>query len=303
MTGPQAPITGSTPEAPVRTTTPRCFSIVVFKGLVVCAFTMLPIRRKSFQAVGIQHRRDRFRHAPELLRRGKYAYLDCAPDDIFIHQPSYFRPFINGNMIVDCSDPTNAKEVSFWWVPGSRKGEEAEYRSGYGRSWFPPKLPAIRCPSPACTVPCMSPRSWKTGATADMARSGATGLSFSTFPTQPIRKVVGRFEPPPQYAGMGIAFHTIYCGVMDRGFVITNGEITNSDCNQIFLPNWVVDIRDEQHPVPVAQFPRPVPPPDAPYSDFCFKRGRFGTHNPPAPEGARQAAPRLYRPCVFRSVG
>ena len=89
------------------------------------------------------------------------------------------------------------------------------------------------------------------------------------------------FEPPPQYSGMGIAFHTIYCGILDRGFVLTNGETTNSDCNQIYLPNWVIDIRDEEHPIAVAQLPRPVPPPDAPYKDFCFKRGRFGAHNPP----------------------
>ena len=59
------------------------------------------------------------------------------------------------------------------------------------------------------------------------------------------QKEIGRFEPPPQYAGMGIAFHTIYCGILERGFVISNGETTNSDCNQIYLPNWVIDIRDE----------------------------------------------------------
>ncbi|HSB74585.1 MAG TPA: twin-arginine translocation signal domain-containing protein, partial [Terriglobales bacterium] len=58
---------------------------------------------------------------------GRYAYLDTAPDDSFIHQISYFRPLVNGNMIVDMSDPANPKEVSMWWVPGSRKGEEAEY--------------------------------------------------------------------------------------------------------------------------------------------------------------------------------
>jgi hypothetical protein len=90
---------------------------------------------------------------------------------------------------------------------------------------------------------------------------------------------------------MGIAFHTIYCGILERGFVLTNGETTNSDCNQIYLPNWVIDIRDEEHPVAVAQLPRPVPPPEAPYRDFCFKRGRFGAHNPPhlkAPGKPRQ---------------
>src|SRR2546429_6535676 len=28
-------------------------------------------------------------------------------------------------------------------------------------------------------------------------------------------------------SGMGIAFHTIYCGILDRGFVLTNGETTD----------------------------------------------------------------------------
>jgi len=26
---------------------------------------------------------------------------------------------------------------------------------------------------------------------------------------------------------MGIAFHTIYCGILERGFVISNGETTH----------------------------------------------------------------------------
>ena len=105
------------------------------------------------------------------------------------------------------------------------------------------------------------------------------------------QREVGKFEPPPQYAGMGFGFHTIYCGVLDRGFVLANGETANPDCDMIYLPIWVVDVRDERNPVPVSQLPRPVPPPEAPYSDFCFKRGRFGPHNPPhlkAPGKPRQ---------------
>ena len=31
-------------------------------------------------------------------------------------------------MIVDMSDPGKVKEVSRWWVPGQRLGEEAEYK-------------------------------------------------------------------------------------------------------------------------------------------------------------------------------
>ena len=223
---------------------------------------------------------------------GKYAYLDTAPDDTFIHQPSDLPLLVNGNMVVDCSDPSNAKEVSFFRGCRARaRARKPSMTNGSGRSWFLPRLRAIRRPLRVCTAPYMSPKSWKTEAPVATEHSGATASSFSTFPIQPIKRKSADSSRRRSTPGMAIAFHTIYCGVMDRGFVITNGETTNSDCNQIFLPNWVVDIRDEQQPLSVAQFPRPVPPPNAPYDDFCFKRGRFGTHNPPhlkAPGKPRQ---------------
>lgn len=118
-------------------------------------------------------------------------------------------------------------------------------------------------------------------ATAATARSDATASSSSTCRIPVNQKEIGRFEPPAQYSGMGIAFHTIYCGMLERRIVISNGETKNADCNKIYLPNWIIDIRDEAHPIAIGQLPRPIPSPEAPYRDFCFKRGRFGTHNPP----------------------
>ncbi|HEV2101944.1 MAG TPA: hypothetical protein VGR58_04115, partial [Candidatus Acidoferrum sp.] len=222
---------------------------------------------------------------------GKYAYLDTAPDETFIHQPSYFRQLVNGNMIVDASDPAGAKEVSMWWVPGSRKGEEAEYNKWIWSKLVPPKVVADQTPFAGLHGPVYVPKKLEDGGNRGYGAFGCNGFIILDLSDPQHQKEIGRFEPPAQYSGMGIAFHTIYCGILDRGFVITNGETTNSDCNQIYLPNWVIDIRDEAHPVPVAQLPRPVPPPEAPYRDFCFKRGRFGAHNPPhlkAPGKPRQ---------------
>ena len=42
---------------------------------------------------------------------------------------------------------------------------------------------------------------------------------------------------------------------------------------------YVVDVKDPRNPKIIGFFPRPVAPPDAPYTDFCFARGRFGSHN------------------------
>ena len=97
--------------------------------------------------------------------------------------------------------------------------------------------------------PSTFPRNSKMAATAASGAFGCNGFRILDLSDPTHQKEIGKFEPPPQYAGMGIAFHTIYCGILDRGFVLTNGETTNSDCNQIYLPNWVVDIRDEENPL------------------------------------------------------
>jgi hypothetical protein len=282
MTGSQTPITDSTPEAPMGK---------YFKGLRGVRFydatdpaKIVKLSEFSTGATGQGTHRNYY-------DGGKYAYLDTAPDETFIHQPSYFRQLVNGNMIVDCSDPSSAKEVSMWWVPGSRKGEEAEYNKWIWSKLVPPKVIADQTPFAGLHGPVYVPKKLEDGGKRGYGAFGCNGFIILDLSDPKHQREVGRFEPPAQYSGMGIAFHTIYCGIMDRGFVITNGETTNSDCNQIYLPNWVIDIRDEEHPVAVAQLPRPIPPPEAPYRDFCFKRGRFGAHNPPhlkAPGKPRQ---------------
>jgi hypothetical protein len=74
----------------------------------------------------------------------------------------------------------------------------------------------------------------------------------------------------------------VWLGTLGHGFFVTISEVLNPDCNESWLPQWVVDVRDPQHPIPIAQLPRPKAPDDAPYEDFCFARGRFGSHVPPA---------------------
>ena len=293
MTGAQTPITDSTPEAPMgKYDDPHLDDKRKnYKGLRGVRFydatdpsKIVKLSEFSTGATGQGTHRNYY-------DGGKYAYLDTAPDETFIHQPSYFRELVNGNMIVDVSDPTNAKEVSMWWVPGSRKGEEEEYNKWVWSKLVPPKVVADQTPFAGLHGPVYVPKKLEDGGNRGYGAFGCNGFRILDLSDPHHQKEIGKFEPPPQYAGMGIAFHTIYCGILERGFVLTNGETTNSDCNQIYLPNWVVDIRDETNPVPVAQLPRPVPPPEAPYRDFCFKRGRFGAHNPPhlkAPGKPRQ---------------
>jgi hypothetical protein len=155
----------------------------------------------------------------------------------------------------------------------------------------PPAVAPDQTPFAGLHGPVYVPKRLEDGGNRGYGAFGCNGMRILDLSDPKNQKELGKFEPPPQYSRTGVAFHTIYCGLLDRGFVTANGETLNADCNQIFLPIWMIDIRDEQHPVPVAQFPRPVPPPEAPYDDFCFKRGRFGAHNPPhlkAPGRPRQ---------------
>src|SRR6202521_5416159 len=234
MTGQQTPITDSTPEAPLgKYDDPHLDDKRKnYKGLRGVRFydvtdpsKITKLSEFSTGATGQGTHRNYY-------DGGKYAYLDTAPDESFIHQPSYFRQLVNGNMIVDASDPGNAKEVSMWWVPGSRKGEEAEYNKWMWSKLVPPKVVADQTPFAGLHGPVYVPKKLEDGGNRGYGAFGCNGFIILDLSDPQHQKEIGRFEPPAQYSGMGIAFHTIYCGILDRGFVISNGETTNSDCNQ-----------------------------------------------------------------------
>ena len=223
---------------------------------------------------------------------GKYAYLDTAPDETFIHQPSYFRELVNGNMIVDASDPTNAKEVSMWWVPGSRKGEEAEYNKWVWSKLVPPKVVADQTPFAGLHGPVYVPKKLEDGGNRGYGAFGCNGFSILDLsdPSAPKgnRQDLSRLRNIPEWASRSTQF-TAASSTADSSSPMAKPQTPTA--TRSILPNWVVDIRDEETRSRSRSFRGPVPPPEAPYRDFCFKRGRFGAHNPPhlkAPGKPRQ---------------
>ncbi len=205
---------------------------------------------------------------------GDYAYLDTAPDDSFTHMESPIRWHGNGIMVVDVSDPSNPKQVAMWWVPGQRSGEEAQYKAWreYGDKVSFTSLHG----------PMYVPKKVEDGGKLGYSAYGSFGMLIHDLSDIRNPKLVGRFTPDYKYTrGTVIAFHTVDVARLDRGFVITNPETLNPDCNETYVPSWVVDIRDPTAPKALAQLPVPTPPREAPYKSFCDKRGRFGPHNPP----------------------
>jgi hypothetical protein len=236
---------------------------------------------------------------------GKYAYIDCAPDETYTGILANLTPYSNCLMIVDVSDPSNVKEVSRYWVPGQRAGVPGEvehlkkwkFLQGRGVEKIPDhplsideatevfaklRFPLDRMPYTMSHLPLYVPKRIEDGGKIGYGTWSAFG--FMTHDLSDIKnpKVIGRFDPTPAYGLDGIPFHSMYLGMLDRGIIVTNSEPLNPDCNESWLPNWVLDVRDPRNPVPIAQLPRPKPPADAPYTDFCFARGRFGAHITPS---------------------
>jgi hypothetical protein len=221
---------------------------------------------------------------------GKYAYLDCGWDNqLRLENPQ--RPFSNGLMIVDMSDPARVKEVSRWWVPGQRLSEEEEYKkwvfAGDHSSW-----------TSAHGAPVV-PKRVEDGGNIGYGGFGAFGMFVFDFSDITKPKVLGRVSYELEAMG-GIPFHTCYPVVAGAGnsrlrnLVIASAETVEADCRESYHTPYVVDVKDSRNPRIIGLFPRPVAPPNAPYSDFCFARGRFGSHNTQS-----WLAPGLMRPEII----
>jgi hypothetical protein len=218
---------------------------------------------------------------------GKYAYLDCGWDET-LRMESSERPFSNALMIVDLSDPANIREVSRWWVPGQKFGEEAEYKkypfAGDQSSWTGNHGGAV------------VPRRVEDGGTIGYCGMGHFGMFVLDLTDIRNPKPIGRLSYQLEAMG-GIPHHTIYPIEAGAAYprlqnkVISVFESLESDCREPWHTPYVIDVSDKRDPKVVGLFPRPAAPPDAPYADFCQARGRFSSHNIQA-----WAAPGVARP-------
>jgi hypothetical protein len=206
---------------------------------------------------------------------GQYAYLDCGWDDQ-LRLENHQRPYSNALMIVDMSDPASVKEVSRWWVPGQKLGEEEEYKkyrfAGDHTSWTG-NHGAISVPKRV-----------EDGGTIGYGGFGAFGFYVMDLSDIKNPKPYGHTQYEFDTFGT-IPFHTCYPVIADAAHpglqnkVVALHEAVEADCRENYHTPYVLDVKDPRKPKIVGFFPRPAAPPDAPYTDFCFARGRFGSHN------------------------
>jgi hypothetical protein len=206
---------------------------------------------------------------------GQYAYLDCGWDET-LRLENHQRPSSNALMIVDMSDPANVKEVSRWWVPGQKLGEEEEYKkyrfAGDHTSWTG-NHGAISVPKRV-----------EDGGTIGYGGFGAFGFYAMDLSDIKHPKPYGHTQYEFDTFGT-IPFHTCYPVIADakhpalQNKVVALHEAVEADCRENYHTPYMVDVQDPKNPKIIGFFPRPAAPPDAPYTDFCFARGRFGSHN------------------------
>ena len=206
---------------------------------------------------------------------GKYAYLDCGWDDQ-LRLENHQRPFSNAIMIVDMSDPASVKEVSRWWVPGQRLGEEAEYK----KYIFADDHSSWTGNHGALSVPLRVENGGRYG----YGGFGAFGMYVMDLSDIKNPKPAGKVQYEFNAIGT-IPFHTCYPVISNpahprlQNLIVATHESLEADCREIYHTPYVVDVKDPHNPRIIGLFPRPQAPSDAPYSDFCFARGRFGSHN------------------------
>ncbi len=206
---------------------------------------------------------------------GRYAYLSTSHDDgsYFPERKDPWTRYVNSLQIIDVADLRKPKVVSRWSVPGQRV-DETSARAGWRSAGDDSSYDGLHGPM-------YVPRPVEQGGRYGYSGWGTHGLLIHDLSDPALPRVVGRWNTPDYVPGPMIAHHTVDPTRIDRGFVITNPESIYPDCSEAWHDTWVIDVSDPTSPSVMAKLPRPSPPPEAPYSDFCQKRGRYGSHNAP----------------------
>ena len=275
-----------TAAAPLTSATPRVSERRLRQGIArsVCKFQG-PARHPQLRhhrshqarvARRVQHRREGQRHTTTTFTTAVSTRTWIAWWDDQLRLENHQRPYSNAIMIVNMSDPGKVKEVSRWWVPGQRLGEEAEYKkyifAGDRASWTGNHG--------ALSVP----KRVEDGGKFGYGGFGAFGMYVMDLSDITKPKPAGKVQY--EFNALGtIPFHTCYPVISDaahprlQNLIVATHEALEADCREVYHTPYVVDVKDPRNPKIIGFFPRPAAPPEAPYSDFCFARGRFGSHN------------------------
>jgi hypothetical protein len=205
---------------------------------------------------------------------GRYAYLGAADEDAYF--PERDQPASNYSrslQVVDLEQLESPVLASKWWVPGQKRSE-TEARARWRSSADPKAYDTFHGPE-------YVPQRIEDGGRYGYGGWGTFGVLIHDLSNPLEPKLVGRWDTPEYQPGPMMPHHTVDVTRLDRGFVITSPESMVTECQEAWHESWILDVRDPTKIRALAKLPKPAPPDDARYDDFCLKRGRFGPHNAP----------------------
>jgi hypothetical protein len=217
------------------------------------------------------------------------------------------KPFDEGVVLWDISDPVNPKQISHW-----KTGSTGVHRLGYPGGMYvnlAANMPGFRGqilvfldvsdpknpkeagrwweygqkedePAPPGPISFHGPAIID-GNTAYLGYSNEVAILDISDIAHP--KTISELKMGPPFGG-GIPVHDVMF-IPDRKLLYAHSESTTGDnanvapCSGPLFLSGLVDVKDPAKPRLISLFPLPVPLAGESYKDFCDKGGRFGPHN------------------------
>ena len=182
---------------------------------------------------------------------GAYVHMASGAADFKARHPKDDQCY----RIVDVRQPTRPAEVGRWWLPGTRDGDV--------------EPPPVRHPTfdagfrahNTNVYPQRPDRAW-----IGYLDGGAVILDIADL-AHP--RLISRWDYHPPFPGFT---HTVL-PLLSRGLMVVSDEATREAGGDWPKLVWVVDVREETNPVPIATCPLP------PLDEFKDRGGRYGAHN------------------------
>ena len=167
----------------------------------------------------------------------------------------------------DMSDPANPILLDTLSVDGQIVGNlqhEKTYinnpRSGNRTSWMGARMPLFLA---------------KKDSQIGYAAMGGLGFYVVDISDPKHMKIVSHLDFPPSVAGTEGDFIDV-SQVDETGLVYYSGYPLNEDCYEPYKNIYIIDVSNPKTPIIQGIMPRPKPPKEALFSDFCQRRGSFG---------------------------
>jgi hypothetical protein len=215
------------------------------------------------------------------------------------------KPFDEGVVLWDISDPINPKQLSHWKTggggthrnsyPGGKYAYLAAAMPGFegqilvildvsdpknpkeaGRWWLPGQNKAA---GETTVIPGGSSFHGPAvvqGTKAYLGYGPAIVILDISDVSKP--KLIGRLDMVPPFKPGGTSVHGVL-PIPGKPVLFANSEGGNEMCDEPLNYSAMIDIKDETKPRLMSLFPLPEPPKGAGFTDFCDKGGRFAPHN------------------------